>query len=38
METTRPVLDYSLKSNFKEIDGGLKIDEISSKINNILKV
>ena len=39
METTRPVLDYySLKSNFKEIDGGLKIDEISRKINNILKV
>ena len=39
METTRPVLDYySTKSNFKEIDGGLKIDEITSKISNILKV
>ena len=39
METTRPVLDYySTKSNFKEIDGSLKIDEITSKISNILKV
>ncbi len=39
METTRPVLDYySAKSNFKEIDGSLKIDEITSKISNILKV
>ena len=39
METTKPVLDYySTKSNFNEIDGGLKIPEITSKINNILKV
>jgi len=39
MEATRPVLDYySTKSNFKEIDGSLKIDEITSKICNILKV
>ena len=39
METTRPLLDYySAKSNFKEIDGSLKIDEITSKISNILKV
>ena len=39
METTKPVLDYySIKSNFKEIDGGLKIDEITSKISNILNV
>ena len=39
METTRPVLDYySYKSNFKEIDGGLKIAEITSKISNILGV
>ena len=39
METTKPVLDYySTKSNFNEIDGGLKIAEITSKINNILKV
>ena len=39
METTRPILDYySTKSNFKEIDGGLKIAEITSKISNILNV
>ena len=39
MEATRPVLDYySTKSNFKEIDGSLKIDEITSKISNILMV
>ena len=39
METTRPVLDYySSKSNFKEIDGGQEITEITSKICNILKV
>ena len=39
METTKPVLDYySNKSNFNEIDGGLKIAEITNKINNILKV
>tara|TARA_E500000331_G_scaffold333903_1_gene358545 strand:- start:16 stop:579 length:564 start_codon:yes stop_codon:yes gene_type:complete len=39
METTRPVLEYySTKSNFKEIDGDLKIAEITSKISNILKV
>ncbi len=39
METTRPILDYySTKSNFKEIDGGLKIAEITSKIGNILNV
>jgi len=39
METTKPVLDYySTKSNFKEIDGGLEIAEITSKICNILKV
>ena len=39
METTKPVLDYySNKSNFKEIDGGLKIEEITSKITDILKV
>ena len=39
METTKPVLDYySNKPNFKEIDGGLKIAEITSKINNILRV
>tara|TARA_Y100000816_G_C26000564_1_gene522808 strand:+ start:449 stop:1012 length:564 start_codon:yes stop_codon:yes gene_type:complete len=39
METTKPVLDYySVQPNFNEIDGGLKIAEITSKINNILRV
>ena len=39
METTRPVLDfYSKNSNFHEIDGSLKIDEITSKIDKILNV
>ena len=39
MKTTTPVLDYySTKSNFKEIDGSLEIAEITSKINDILKV
>ena len=39
METTRPVLDfYSKNSNFYEIDGTQEIDQITSKINDILKV
>ena len=39
MLTTKPVLEYfSTKPNFNEIDGGLKIAEITSKINNILGV
>ena len=39
METTKPVLNYySTKSNFNEIDGALKIAEITAKINDILKV
>ena len=39
METTKPVLDYySSKSNFKEIDGGLKIAEITNKIYSFLEV
>ena len=39
MDTTKPVLNYySSKSNFNEIDGGLKITEISNKINSFLKV
>ena len=39
METTRPVLDfYSKKSNFYEIDGSRKIEEISNKIEEILSV
>ena len=38
METTKPVLDfYSKNSNFYEIDGTLEIDQITSKINDILK-
>ena len=37
MDTTKPVLDYySKKLNFYEIDGGDKIDQISSKIEQIL--
>ena len=39
METTKPVLNYySTNSNFNEIDGALKIAEITTKINDILKV
>ena len=39
METTKPVLDfYSKKLNFHEINGDEKIDEISSKIDQILSV
>ena len=39
MDITKPVLEYySSNPNFIEIDGSLKINEISSKINNILKV
>ena len=39
METTRPVLDYYSKNpNFYEIDGTLEIDQITSKINDILGV
>ena len=39
METTKPVLDfYSKNSNFYEIDGSVKIHEISSKIEQILSV
>tara|TARA_Y100000816_G_C26060152_1_gene556610 strand:- start:351 stop:914 length:564 start_codon:yes stop_codon:yes gene_type:complete len=39
MENTKPVLNYySTRSEFNEIDGGLKIDEITNKINTILKV
>mgnify|MGYP001382198322 CR=1 FL=1 len=39
METTRPVLDfYSKNPNFYEVDGGEKIVEISSKIEQILTV
>ena len=39
METTKPVLDfYSKNTNFYEIDGTLEIDQITSKINDILQV
>ena len=39
MLTTKPVLEYySTNPNFNEIDGSLKIAEITSKINNILGV
>ncbi len=39
MKTTKPVLDfYSKKPNFHEIDGTLKIEEITSKIDGFLSV
>ncbi len=39
METTKPVLDfYSKNSNFYEIDGSDKIDQITGKIDSILDV
>ena len=39
METTRPVLDfYSKNSNFIEIDGTLKIDQITAKIDTFINV
>ena len=39
METTQPVLNfYSKNPNFKEIDGSLKIDEITRKINTFINV
>ena len=39
METTKPVLDfYSKNPNFKEMDGALEIEEITSKIDQFLNV
>ena len=39
METTRPVLDfYSKNPNFHEIDGNLKIEQITAKIEVFLNV
>ena len=39
MELTKPVLEfYSKKSNFYEIDGALKIEEITAKIDTFLNV
>ena len=38
-KTTKPVLDYlSKNSNFNEIDGALRIDEITNKIDDFLNV
>ena len=39
METTKPVLDfYSKNSNFYEIDGDYKIDDITAKIDSFINV
>ena len=39
METTKPVLDfYSQNSNFYEIDGDSKIEEITAKIDSFINV
>ena len=39
MDTTRPVLDfYSKNSNFYELDGSLKIEEITAKIDVFINV
>ncbi len=39
METTQPVLNYYSKNpNFKEIDGGLEIEEITRKIDAFINV
>ena len=39
METTKPVLDfYSKNTNFYELDGDLKIDEITTKIEAFINV
>ena len=39
METTKPVLDfYSKNPNFFEIDGASKIEEITAKIDNFIRV
>ena len=39
METTKPVLDfYSKNSNFYELDGSSKIEEITAKIYSFLNV
>mgnify|MGYP001265706047 CR=1 FL=1 len=38
MQVTKPVLDYYSKNqNFHEVDGSMKIDEISSKIDQFVK-
>ena len=39
MNSTKPVLDfYSKNENFTEIDGATEIEQITSKINDVLKV
>ena len=39
METTKPVLDfYNKNPNFYEIDGSLKIEEITTKIEDFITV
>ena len=39
METTKPVLNfYSVKPNFKEVDGSLEIEEITRKIDTFINV
>ena len=39
MEATKPVLDfYSKNGNFTEIDGAAEIEQITSKINDVLRV
>ena len=39
MKTTKPVLDfYSKNINFHEIDGSLKIDQITNKIDDFINV
>jgi len=39
METTKPVLNfYSKNKNFTEIDGAAEIEQITSKINDVLNV
>jgi len=39
MKITEPVLNYySSDGNFKEVDGSLKIDQISSKIDDFIRV
>jgi adenylate kinase len=39
MKTTKPVLDfYSKNANFTEIDGAAEIEQITDKINDVLKV
>ena len=39
METTEPVLSfYSKNPNFKEVDGGLEIEEITRKIDTFINL